>query len=139
MGEMEVWALESHRAAHVLQEMLTIKSDDLVGRAKAFEAIVKGTPIPESTVPESFKVLLKELNSLGLDVIPVDPKEVMVADESIEEIEKDKAILVDDPATSAITDDAVVADDTTASDTNDDLDEVEEPTEEELKQAEVEA
>lgn len=68
LGEMEVWGLESHRAAHVLQEMLTIKSDDIVGRARAFEAIVKGTEIPESTVPESFKVLVRELNSLGLSI-----------------------------------------------------------------------
>jgi DNA-directed RNA polymerase subunit beta len=70
LGEMEVWALESHRAAHVLQEMLTIKSDDVVGRAKAFEAIVKGTDIPQSTIPESFKVLVKELQALGLSVTP---------------------------------------------------------------------
>ncbi|MFC1649670.1 DNA-directed RNA polymerase subunit beta [Patescibacteria group bacterium] len=68
LGEMEVWALESHRAAHTLQEMLTIKSDDVIGRAKAFEAIVKGTEIPESTVPESFRVLIRELNSLGLNI-----------------------------------------------------------------------
>ena len=70
LGEMEVWALEAHRAAHTLQEMLTIKSDDVVGRARAFEAIVKGTEIPESTVPESFKVLVRELNSLGLSITP---------------------------------------------------------------------
>lgn len=70
LGEMEVWALESHRAAHILQEMLTIKSDDVVGRAKAFESIVKGTDIPESTIPESFKVLVKELQALGLNVNP---------------------------------------------------------------------
>jgi len=70
LGEMEVWALEAHRAARTLQEMLTIKSDDVIGRAKTFEAIVKGTDIPEATVPESFKVLVKELNSLGLNVIP---------------------------------------------------------------------
>lgn len=70
LGEMEVWALEAHRAAHVLQEMLTIKSDDVVGRAKAFEAIVKGLDIPASTIPESFKVLVKELQALGLNVIP---------------------------------------------------------------------
>ncbi len=70
LGEMEVWALEAHRAAHILQEMLTIKSDDVVGRAKAFEAIVKGTDIPESTIPESFKVLVKELQALGLSVVP---------------------------------------------------------------------
>ena len=71
LGEMEVWALESHRARYTLQEMLTIKSDDVVGRAKAFEAIVKGTDIPTPKVPESFKVLIKELNALGLNVIPV--------------------------------------------------------------------
>lgn len=70
LGEMEVWALQAHRAAHTLQEMLTIKSDDVVGRAKAFEAIVKGEEIPEAMIPESFKVLVKELNSLGLNVIP---------------------------------------------------------------------
>ena len=70
LGEMEVWALEAHRAAHILQEMLTIKSDDVVGRAKAFEAIVKGTDIPQSTIPESFKVLVKELQALGLNVNP---------------------------------------------------------------------
>ena len=71
LGEMEVWALESHRARYTLQEMLTIKSDDVVGRAKAFEAIVKGTDIPTPKVPESFKVLIKELNALGLNVMPV--------------------------------------------------------------------
>lgn len=71
LGEMEVWALEAHKAAHMLQEMTTIKSDDVIGRSKAFEAIVKGEPIPESTTPESFKVLIKELNSLGLSVSPV--------------------------------------------------------------------
>ena len=71
LGEMEVWALEAHRAAHTLQEMLTIKSDDVVGRAQAFEAIVKGKPIPESEVPESFKVLIKELQALTLDVQPI--------------------------------------------------------------------
>lgn len=68
LGEMEVWALEAHRAAYSLQEMLTLKSDDVLGRARAFEAIVKGTEIPEATIPESFKVLVRELNSLGLSV-----------------------------------------------------------------------
>jgi len=70
LGEMEVWALEAHKAAHELQEMLTLKSDDVVGRSKAFESIVKGEPIPESTIPESFKVLVKELNSLCLSITP---------------------------------------------------------------------
>ncbi len=69
-GEMEVWGLEAHKAAHTLQEMLTIKSDDVVGRAKAFEAIVKGTQIPRSRIPESFKVLVSELKSLGLAITP---------------------------------------------------------------------
>ena len=71
LGEMEVWALEAHRAAYALQEMLTIKSDDVIGRAKAFEAIVKGVAIPQSTIPESFKVLVKELQGLGLSITPV--------------------------------------------------------------------
>ena len=70
LGEMEVWALEAHRAAYTLQEMLTIKSDDVVGRARAFEAIVKGTEIPEATIPESFKVLVRELNSLCFVIQP---------------------------------------------------------------------
>jgi DNA-directed RNA polymerase subunit beta len=67
-GEMEVWALEAYGAAHTLQEMLTIKSDDVTGRVKTYEAIVKGEPITESGVPESFRVLIKELQALGLSV-----------------------------------------------------------------------
>lgn len=67
-GEMEVWALEAYGAAHTLQEILTVKSDDVIGRVKAYEAIVKGENIPEPGVPESFKVLVKELQSLSLDV-----------------------------------------------------------------------
>ena len=66
-GEMEVWALEAYGAAYTLQEMLTVKSDDTVGRVKAYEAIVKGENIPEPSIPESFKVLLKEIQSLALD------------------------------------------------------------------------
>jgi DNA-directed RNA polymerase subunit beta len=79
LGEMEVWALEAHRASQSLQEMLTIKSDDVLGRARAFEAIVKGVEIPESTIPESFKVLVRELNSLGL---AIDPKGVSLANKT---------------------------------------------------------
>lgn len=89
LGEMEVWALEAHRAAHTLQEMLTIKSDDVVGRAKAFEAIVKGTEIPEATIPESFKVLIKELNSLALDVIPTGVVEEKEAEETEEKLKEE--------------------------------------------------
>lgn len=76
LGEMEVWALEAYGAAYTLQEMLTIKSDDVVGRAKAFEAIIKGTEIPQALIPESFKVLVKELNSLGLNVQTIGAKTV---------------------------------------------------------------
>lgn len=86
LGEMEVWALEAHQAAHVLQEMLTIKSDDVVGRAKAFEAIVKGTDIPEASVPESFNVLVNELKALGLNIIPQG-----IVEKSVEEIESEEA------------------------------------------------
>ncbi len=71
-GEMEVWALEGYGASHVLQEMLTVKSDDIVGRVKTYEAIVKGENIPKPGVPESFKVLIKELQSLALDVKVLD-------------------------------------------------------------------
>ena len=71
-GEMEVWALEAYGAAYTLQEILTVKSDDVVGRVKTYEAIVKGQNVPQSGVPESFKVLVKELQSLGLDVRVMD-------------------------------------------------------------------
>ena len=67
-GEMEVWALEAYGAAYTLQEILTVKSDDVIGRVKTYEAIIKGDNIPEPGIPESFKVMLKELQSLGLDV-----------------------------------------------------------------------
>ncbi|MBE5809023.1 MAG: DNA-directed RNA polymerase subunit beta, partial [Clostridiales bacterium] len=71
-GEMEVWALEAYGASHVLQEILTVKSDDTIGRVKTYEAIVKGNNIPEPGIPESFKVLLKELQSLALDIRVLD-------------------------------------------------------------------
>ena len=79
-GEMEVWALEAYGAAYTLQELLTVKSDDVVGRVKAYEKIVKGENIPEPGVPESFKVLLKELQSIGLDVkiLNEDQEEVLI-------------------------------------------------------------
>jgi len=67
-GEMEVWALEGYGASHILQEILTVKSDDVVGRAKAYESIVKGENLQEPNIPESFNVLIKELQGLGLDI-----------------------------------------------------------------------
>ncbi|HBQ46188.1 MAG TPA: DNA-directed RNA polymerase subunit beta, partial [Ruminococcaceae bacterium] len=71
-GEMEVWALEAYGAAYTLQEILTVKSDDVVGRVKTYEAIVKGQNIPQPGIPESFKVLIKELQALALDVKVLD-------------------------------------------------------------------
>ncbi|WP_198663186.1 MULTISPECIES: DNA-directed RNA polymerase subunit beta [Paraliobacillus] len=81
-GEMEVWALEAYGAAYTLQEILTVKSDDVVGRVKTYEAIVKGESIPEPGIPESFKVLIKELQSLGLDVkmLSADEEEIELRD-----------------------------------------------------------
>ena len=87
-GEMEVWALEAYGAAYTLQEILTVKSDDVVGRVKTYEAIVKGQNVPEPGVPESFKVLIKELQSLGMDVkmLSSDKKEI-----DLRELEDDDA------------------------------------------------
>ena len=82
-GEMEVWALEAYGAAHILQEILTIKSDDMIGRSKCYEAIIKGKPIPQPGIPEAFRVLTKELQALAIDIrlldddgTPIDMKEV---------------------------------------------------------------
>jgi DNA-directed RNA polymerase subunit beta len=80
-GEMEVWALEAYGAAHNLQEVLTIKSDDVIGRAKAYEAIVKNEDILQPGVPESFKVLVKELQSLGLAIEVINEEERTVFSE----------------------------------------------------------
>ncbi|HEU0073924.1 MAG TPA: DNA-directed RNA polymerase subunit beta [Dehalococcoidia bacterium] len=87
-GEMEVWALEAYGAAHTLQELLTVKSDDVVGRVKTYEAIVKGDDVLEPGIPESFKVLVKELQSLGLavEVLNEDEEQVMFADDGGEDV-----------------------------------------------------
>ncbi|HQL37221.1 MAG TPA: hypothetical protein PLG67_11575, partial [Bacillota bacterium] len=85
-GEMEVWALEAYGSAHTLQEILTVKSDDVVGRVKTYESVVKGENIPEPGVPESFKVLIKELQSLALDVkVLTEEHEEITIRESVEE------------------------------------------------------
>ena len=85
-GEMEVWALEAYGAAHTLQEILTVKSDDVVGRVKTYEAIVKGENVPEPGVPESFKVLIKELQALCLNVkVLTDELEEIKIKESVDD------------------------------------------------------
>ena len=97
-GEMEVWALEAYGAAYTLQEILTVKSDDVIGRVKTYEAIVKGQNIPTPGVPESFKVLIKELQSLGLDIRVLDGEdnEIQLKEVSEEETESIKTIEVSD-------------------------------------------
>ena len=96
-GEMEVWALEAYGASYTLQEILTVKSDDVIGRVKTYEAIIKGDNIPEAGIPESFKVLLKELQSLGLDVrvLREDNTEVQIM-ESVDYTDTDFRFLNDD-------------------------------------------
>lgn len=130
LGEMEVWVLEAHKAAHTLQEMLTIKSDDVVGRAKAFEAIVKDMPIPDSNIPESFKVLVKELNSLCLDVVPTQVIEEEVVAGPTEEVVDDYGVSDDDDLVDDTSDDSNgddTSDDDSDDDTTNDLDDVEAP------------
>lgn len=115
LGEMEVWALQSHKAAHTLQEMLTIKSDDVVGRAKAFEAIVSDTEIPEASVPESFKVLVRELNALGLNIEMIEA--TVAADDDQSNSDDDQSD--DDDSNNDVSDDT--ADDVNDSDDNEDV------------------
>ena len=97
-GEMEVWALEAYGAANLLQEILTVKSDDVLGRVKAYEAIVKGENIPKPGIPESFKVLIKEFQSLCLDInVITEEDEVLEIEEELEEeIQVEPPILVID-------------------------------------------
>jgi len=105
-GEMEVWALEAYGAAYTLQEMLTIKSDDVIGRSKAYESIVKGEPIKRPSIPESFNVLVKELQALGLKVELLKFKEeiapeerLTIEDGEVEKIElSQEALLAEDTA-----------------------------------------
>ncbi|WP_213086671.1 DNA-directed RNA polymerase subunit beta [Savagea serpentis] len=95
-GEMEVWALEAYGAAYTLQEILTVKSDDVVGRVKTYEAIVKGESVPQPGVPESFKVLIKELQSLGLDVkmLTEDFEEIEMRDSEEDDMHQDELNVV---------------------------------------------
>jgi len=93
-GEMEVWALEAYGAAHVLQEILTVKSDDIVGRVKAYEAIVKGDNTLEAGIPESFRVLVKELEglALGVEILSEDERQIILSEEDIPELPLDLGI-----------------------------------------------
>ena len=86
---MEVWALYAYGAAHVLQEIMTVKSDDIVGRVKVYEALVKGKPIDQAGIPESFRVLIKEFQALGLDVQIENEKNELVSLKDMEQDEED--------------------------------------------------
>ena len=130
-GEMEIWALEAYGAAHILQEILTVKSDDIVGRVKTYESIVKGTNISEPGIPEAFKVLLKELQSLALDMkVLTENKEELAIKDLIESDIDDMPIVreKDDPEEVTIDDlpdfgddDAVMFEDSDAGDLDDEF------------------
>jgi DNA-directed RNA polymerase subunit beta len=136
-GEMEVWALEAYGAAYTLQELLTVKSDDVIGRVKTYEAIVKGENIPEPGVPESFKVLIKELQSLGLDVkvLTEESEEVQIKeeDDDIKEMAKELGIEIDTTGSDGVVydeeadiEDGFEDEDDEDNDENEDEDEIEE-------------
>ncbi len=95
-GEMEVWALEAYGASHILQEMITIKSDDVVGRVRVYEALVKGLPIPNSGIPESFRVLIKEFQALGLDITVLNKDGEYVTLKELEEQDDDTFLTTDE-------------------------------------------
>ena len=106
-GEMEVWALEAYGAAYTLQEILTVKSDDVVGRVKTYEAIVKGQNVPKSGVPESFKVLIKELQSLGLDIKVLNKdKEEIDLKQTFDDDDDINMMPIDDQAFQDVTDES---------------------------------
>ena len=116
-GEMEVWALEAYGAAYTLREILTVKSDDVVGRVKTYEAIVKGQPLPEPGLPESFRVLKKELQALALDIRLLDENDNEVDMRNIEEEEHrfprsiDKDEVIETPNTEDEVDEEIIEDD----------------------------
>jgi DNA-directed RNA polymerase subunit beta len=120
-GEMEVWALEAYGAAYTLQEILTVKSDDVVGRVKTYEAIVKGENVPDPGIPESFKVLVKELQSIGLDikVLNEDEEEISLRDsdediaETARNVDMDIEGRVVEPTTEEVVNDDYADNDTT--------------------------
>ena len=139
-GEMEVWALEAYGAAYTLQEILTVKSDDTIGRVKTYEAIVKGQNIPTPGVPEAFKVLVKELQALGLDISILDHENNVLPLESIgdDDVEPPNYVSNDDEITEEDVGQSVVTDDVMDSyqEENFDGDEPEEPDDAELFAAE---
>ena len=138
-GEMEVWALYAYGAAHVLQEMMTIKSDDTLGRVKVYESIVKGIPMPESGIPESFRVLIKEFQALGLDITVLGEDGEYHELKDLEEAEKDSLLLSESPLDNILAEtEETESSNENIEDTEDEFDEEEdvEPTLDELDEME---
>ena len=144
-GEMEVWALYAYGAAHILQEMMTVKSDDVIGRVKVYEVLVKGEDLPKPSVPESFRVVIKEFQALGLDITVLDKDGKFVELKELEEAEKDSFVSESDLESEILKDKAEAeAKHIVPSELENELDEFEdsaeeqEPTDEELKNLEGE-
>ena len=148
-GEMEVWALYAYGAAHILQEMMTVKSDDVTGRVRVYEALVKGEELPKPSVPESFRVVIKEFQALGLDITVLNKDGEFVELKELEEAEKDSYVpdsdleseILKDKAQNESKDNEITGELETELndfDENEDNDEDEEPTEEDLKNLEGE-
>ncbi len=137
-GEMEVWALEAYGASHVLQEILTYKSDDVVGRVKVYEALVKGQPLPKPGIPEAFRVLIKEFQALGLDISVINNSDDVL---SFDELER-KADLEDNPIAEEVIDkdelfkdlDDEDLDDEDDFDEEDDFDDFDEPSDDDFEE-----
>ncbi len=143
-GEMEVWALYAYGAAHTLQELVTVKSDDVVGRVKAYEALVKGNKVSEAGVPESFRVLIKEFQALGLDIQIINDENEVLELKDIEQEDKDatvdlRDIDLDEPTVDNHQEEEIIDDEEDDEDDFDDLDfEAEKAFETEISESEVE-
>ena len=148
-GEMEVWALYAYGAAHILQEMMTVKSDDVTGRVKVYEALVKGEDLPKPSVPESFRVVIKEFQALGLDITVLDKDGKYVELKELEEAEKDTYVPDTDLESEILKEKEAqenqghlepseLEQELSEFDENEDSDEDKEPTDEDLKNLEGE-
>ena len=134
-GEMEIWALEAYGASHVLQEILTYKSDDVVGRVKVYESIVKGNPLPNPGIPEAFRVLIKEFQALGLDISVINNNDEIVGFKELEMTDEDEED--DTPAIEEVSEDRTPSNMKAAMDDEDELedeyDDVEDEEEEDFE------
>ncbi len=135
-GEMEIWALEAYGASHVLQEILTYKSDDVVGRVKVYESIVKGTPLPNPGIPEAFRVLIKEFQALGLNISVIDNNDEVVGFKELEMTEDEEED--DAPSIEEVKDNKVITPSENELDTEDSLEDEFEDTEDEEEHFEEE-